>query len=827
MAGTRYICIHGHFYQPPRENPWIEEIELQDTAAPFHDWNARVASECYGPNGAARILGPERRVAGVANNYCGISFNFGPTLHSWLERERPETHRAILEADRESSRDHEGHGNAIAQAYNHMILPLANERDRATQVAWGIADFVHRFGRQPEGMWLPETAADLASLEALAKAGIRFTILSPYQAKAIRPLGSDRWEDAEGGRVDPSRPYLVRLPGGGSIAVFFYDGPIARSLAFGDGLKSAEALVQRLRSGFDDARPHDELLSVAVDGETFGHHRKGGDQVLAEALPLARAAGLVPTNFGQYLARHPPRWEATIVERSSWSCAHGVERWRSDCGCSSRPGWHQRWRGPLRAALDGLRDRIAAQYEQVGVTLFADPWAARDGYVELHLRTDPDAANAWLERHERSPGLLAAAGDARIQALRLLEAQRNAMLMYTSCGWFFDDVSNLETIQILRYAARAMQLSREAGGAPLEPDFLAELAKAESNVPEIGNGAQVYERLVRPSVTSLPGIVAHHAIARLFAVDPPAQGRLFCYQFEHLSHRQESAGPATLSLGRVRLESHRTQERLDAAVAVLHFGGTDIRCTVQPYTDAQAYAEVEDELFDGLARFSLSDVVRTLDARFAGPDFGMRHLFLDRRRALAQKLLRETQARRELAYRQIFESNRSLMAFLLEINAPIPPDLLAAAVLTLQGEVRGAVEAVESRALAPADARSRILQAREEALRLGVRLEMELPRRRIEDRISAVAAGLDTRWPLDVAEELIQLVELGDSLGAGLDLARAQDAYWALLGSPVPAAARDVALRLGERLCFDHPTLDARIRTPAIGAEEKERDSGA
>ena len=810
MAGTRYLCIHGHFYQPPRENPWIERIELQDSAAPFHDWNARIASECYGPNGAARILGPERRIAGVVNNYAALSFNFGPTLHSWLEKERPETNRAILEADRQSVREREGHGNALAQGYNHMILPLANERDKATQVAWGIADFAHRFGRQPEGMWLPETAADLPSLEALAAAKIRFTILSPYQAKAIRPLGSEKWEDVEGGRADPSRPYLVRLPSGASIAVFFYDGPIARSLAFGDGLSSPEALVQRLRSGFDDTRPHDELLSVAVDGETFGHHRKGGDQVLAAALPLARAAGLVPTNYGQFLARHPPTWEATIVERSSWSCAHGVERWRSNCGCSSRSDRHQRWRGPLRAALDLLRERLAAHFEEAGATLFRDPWAARDDYVELLLRP-PDEIGGWMERHERAPGLLAAGGDARIRSLRLLEAQRNGMLMYTSCGWFFEDVSGLETIQILRYAARAMQLSREAGGAALEPAFLAELEKAESNFPELPNGATVYERLVRPSITSLAGIAAHHAIARLFEQEPERQGRLFCYQFEHLSHRQESAGAATLAVGRVRLESDRTQERLDASVAVLHFGGTDIRCAVQPYTDALQHAEVEEELFEGLSRFSLSDVVRTLDARFAGPDFGMRHLFLDRRRALAQKLLRETQERREQAYRQIFAANRSLMAFLLEINAPIPPDLLAAAGLTLYRDLSDAVEAVEAGTLTPGEARPRILQAREEALRLGVRLELDPARRRVEARIAEAARRLDTKWPKAKAEGLVELVDLGDSLGVGLDLAAAQDAYWALTSARVPAEAREVALRLGERLCFDRSMLDARL----------------
>ncbi len=812
MAGTRYLCIHGHFYQPPRENPWIEEIEPQDSAAPFHDWNDRIATECYLPNGAARILTDARRIVGVENNYRSISFNFGPTLLSWMEKKRPEAYRAILDADRRSREERSGHGNALAQAYNHLILPLANRRDKRTQVRWGLADFAHRFGREPEGMWLPETAVDRESLEVLASQGLRFTVLSPFQARAIRRLGDDRWTSVEGGQVDPTRPYRVRLPSGAFIDVFFYDGPIAKSLAFGEGLSSAAELVRRLQSGFDDERGHEELLSVAVDGETFGHHRRGGDETLAAALPRLREAGLVLTNYGQFLERHPPEWEAELIDPSSWSCSHGVERWKSDCGCNTAgdSGWHQKWRSPLRTALDRLRDELAAQFEEVGGKLLRDPWGARDEYVELLLDPDRERCRAWLERHERRRGLLSADLH-RIQALRLLEAQCNAMLMYTSCGWFFDDVSNLETLQILRYAARAMQLAQEAGGPALESGFLDALAAAPSNLPDLGDGATVYDRFVRPSIASMSGIAAHHAIARLFEAEPATEGRLFSYRYEQLSHRQESAGAATLSLDRIRLESERTRESLDATVAVLHFGGTDLRCAVRPYTDAKSQAEAEDELFEALTHFSLSDVVRILDARFVGPDFGLRHLFLDERRALAHRLVRETRAGCESDYRKIFEANRALMSFLLEINAPIPPELLAAAASSLSKDLRDAIDEMEDDASPTREVRSRILQIRGEAMHLSARLDLDPPRRRVEALIAARMRLLGPGWQKEIVDEVVDRIEAGEALGAGLDLADPQNHFWMLLAAGIPSPARDLALRLGEKLCFDRSALDERM----------------
>jgi alpha-amylase/alpha-mannosidase (GH57 family) len=378
----RYLCIHGHFYQPPRENPWLEAIEVQDSAYPYHDWNERITAECYAPNRASRILDSEGRIEEIVNNYSRMSYNFGPTLLAWMEHADPETYQAILAADRESQTYFGGHGSALAQAYNHPILPLANRRDKHTQVIWCIRDFQHRFGRFPEGMWLPETAADTETLDVLAEHGIKFTILSPYQARRTRPLGGRAWRDVSGGRIDPTMGYLVRLPTGRSLVVFFYDGPISQAIAFQGLLSKGEHFVERLLSAFSDSRDGAQLVQIATDGETYGHHQKFGDMALAYTLKQITSQHLARvTNYAEFLDGHAPTHEVQIHENSSWSCAHGVERWGGDCGCSTgaHPEWNQAWRAPLRKALDELRDRLSPRFEEKARTLLKDPWAASVG----------------------------------------------------------------------------------------------------------------------------------------------------------------------------------------------------------------------------------------------------------------------------------------------------------------------------------------------------------------------------------------------------------------------------------------------------------------
>ncbi len=507
----RYVCIHGHFYQPPRENPWLGEIEQQPSAAPWHDWNERIAEECYAPNAAALIEGVGSAEEPVTlNNYSRISFDTGPTLLSWLERSRPDILQAIIEADRIGMERFSGHGPALAQSYNHLIHPLASSRDVMTQIVWGIRDFRHRFGREPEGLWLPETAVDTGSLESMAAQGIRFTILAPHQAEAVRPIGSNEWTLlGEKALVDTTIPYLVRLPSGREMAVFFYDDELGKAVSFGGLLNDREAFADRLLGERGHGHDHDpdssrpQLIHLATDGETFGHHVKGGEKTLAWTLDrIERDANTELTIYGEFLDRFPPTHEVRIAENTSWSCPHGVERWRSDCGCAGGrfPEGDQAWRATVREALDWLRDSVAELFEREAGRYLADPWRARDAYIEVILDSSEETVTRFLDEQSLSG---VTPEEAR-KVLPFLELQRHAMLMYTSCGWFFDDPGDIETVQILQYAGRVIQIARTQTGIDLEEGFLSILKDAVSNEPERGNGADIYERHVRPNLGIFP-----------------------------------------------------------------------------------------------------------------------------------------------------------------------------------------------------------------------------------------------------------------------------------------------------------------------------------
>ena len=532
-ASKRFVCIHGHFYQPPRENPWLETVELQDSAAPYHDWNERICAECYAPNGAARIVNEKNQIKRIVNNYARISFNYGPTLLSWLKENAPRAYRMILDGERRSRKTFHGHSSAMAQVYNHIILPLASRRDRVTQIRWGIADYESHYGAPPEGMWLAETAADTDSLELMAQHGIKFTVLAPHQCKRIRPIeqavaakagarpagdeSGAEWTDTANATVDTTRPYLVRFESGVSIAVFFYDGPSSRAIAFEGLLNSGESYVARLKAAFKPSEDP-QLVHVATDGESYGHHHRHGEMALAYALRQIEQDPTVNlANYGRFLAQFPPEYEAEIIDNTSWSCAHGIERWRSDCGCNGgKPEWNQAWRGPLRQALDELRDALVPLAEQVGNKLFKDVWLARDGYIQVVLDRSQETVDEFFRIH--SNGKLTVAE--RVRALQLMELERHTQLMYTSCGWFFDDISGIETVQIIAYAARVLQLAKEvfpgaAAAAQLEPAFLARLAKARSNVETAADGAHIYKEHVLAMELNLEQVAAHYAISRV------------------------------------------------------------------------------------------------------------------------------------------------------------------------------------------------------------------------------------------------------------------------------------------------------------------------
>jgi alpha-amylase/alpha-mannosidase (GH57 family) len=680
----RYICIHAHFYQPPRENPWLEAVERQESAYPYHDWNERITTECYAPNGASRILDERGYIRQIVNNYGRISFNFGPTLLSWMQENSPPTYACVLESDRESRERFSGHGSALAQAYNHMILPLANALDQRTQVVWGIRDFERRFKRAPEGMWLPETAVDVPTLEALAAQGIRFTVLAPHQAGRVRAIEGRNWKDVSDGRIDPTRAYLVRLPSGKTISVFFYDGPISQAVAFEQLLANGEQFAARLKSGFSDRRTWPQMVHIATDGETYGHHHKHGDMALAFALDrIGSDPAIKLTNYGEFLEKFPPTHEVQIIENTSWSCAHGVERWQSDCGCNSgRPGWNQAWRGPLRAALDYLRDRAAELFEQHAASLLRDPWAARDDYIDVILDRSPDSLWRFFEKHSRKDLNPVETTD----ALKLLEMQRHAMLMYTSCGWFFDEVSGIETLQVMEYAGRVVQLARETGNLDLEAEFLERLAMANSNLPEFGDGAAIYTRLVRPAVVDLCKVGAHFAISSMFNGDHPVPQ--FCYSIQPIDYRHAESGAARLALGRAQVTSSITRESRELGFAAVYLGEQALHAGVREISGQEEHARLASGAMEAFSRGDMVEAQRLLDDYFGEMRYSLKSLFKDEQKRILDIVLSRTLQDAESSYHQIYEKHGSLLRFLKEMGQPVPEVLRFTAEFVLNNDLR-------------------------------------------------------------------------------------------------------------------------------------------
>ncbi len=804
MSAPRSIVIHGHFYQPPRENPWLEDVEIQDSAAPYHDWNARVTAECYAPNTAARRVTADNRIVDIVNNFEKISFNVGPTLMAWLERHEPEAYAKIIEADRQSVAAR-GHGNAIAQVYNHMIMPLATHRDRVTQVRWGVVDFRARFAREPDGMWLPETAVDVETLEILAEEGLRFTILAPHQALRVRRLGTSEWTDVSGD-VDPSQPYLWRSRRGVELALFFYDGPISRAIAFEDALESADQLVGRLRRGFSDARPWPELVHCATDGESYGHHRRFGDMTLAAAVEqIERERFAALTNYAAYLAANPPRWEAEIRERTSWSCAHGVERWRSDCGCRTSPDRHQRWRGPLREALDWVRDQLDPFYEARATALLKDPWAARDEYIDVVLDRSESQRQAFLARHQRAS--LDAAGVLEVR--RLLEMQRNRLLMYTSCGWFFDELSSLEPVQILKYAAMAIQYFRDLGGGALEPELIRRLEAAPTNVEDLRNGAAVYRRLIRPAVVDLRRVVAHYAIAGLFDT-PPDHARVYAYRVERLDEVKESYAATALRIGHVRVASEITGEVKEETYGLLHFGGHDFSCGVRAWEDLASYEELKSELLARYARYSMADMVRAMDRYFPGQSFSLAHLFLEERRRVLGSAIRAVLDKHEEAYRRIWDESRKLVHYLRQADAPIPETFAIIARHVLETEVCAQLLAVRTSGTIPQTVFDLVAEARF----LGLSLDVVAARPAMRDAVRRALATVDAKTTPETVAETTRLVAGASELRVRFGLWAAQNQFFQLWRTRPEqhALLRPLSEVLGFALPDDAVTEDGRSR---------------
>jgi alpha-amylase/alpha-mannosidase (GH57 family) len=459
----RAACVHAHVYQPPREDPVTGEVPVELSAVPMHDWNERITAECYRPMAAAHVLRSDGTLDRAINLYAHLSFDVGPTLAVWLDRFAPDVMASMVAGDRASCARSDGHGGAIAHPWVHAILPLASERDRSTLLHWGVADFVHRFGRQPEGMWMPETAADTTTLEALADHGIAFTIVAPHQLTAV-----------DGSSLDPTLPARVSLPSGRTMIVFTYDGALAHGVAFGELLRDGDRLATALAesAGSDgsggsavdgDAHLTAGLRSLATDAETFGHHHRFGEMALARAIDRLDGHRLALVSYAEWLHRHGCQQVAVLVEDTSWSCAHGIERWRSDCGCCIDvvTDSSQQWRTPLRLAIDWLVARSVELTETFGRSVLVDPWAARDAYVEVLIGAIGSAAFARV--HGRN--------DHHTDALVWMEAHRHLLMAQSSCAWFFDHADGHEVGIILAQARVAIEHLESLCGVELAAEW--------------------------------------------------------------------------------------------------------------------------------------------------------------------------------------------------------------------------------------------------------------------------------------------------------------------------------------------------------------------
>lgn len=802
-----YLTVHGHFYQPPRENPWLESIELQDSALPFHDWNARINNECYDPNSVARIVSSRNQILDIVNNYSLMSFNIGPTLLSWLEANAPKAYERIIEADRQSLEDHSGHGNAVAQNYNHIIMPLASEKDKYTQVIWGIKDFKYRFGRNPEGMWLAETAIDYETIEVLIDCGIKFTILSPYQAAKVRKIGDGdgAWCDVSWGNIDPGQPYRYYLKDGSGkyLDLFFYDGSISKSVAFENLLQNGDKFINRLKDGISASRNYSQLVNIATDGESYGHHTKFGDMALAYALKKrAEEVGFKITNYGEFLEKFPPIMEAELKEVSSWSCFHGVGRWKEDCGCSTgaQAGWNQKWRKPLREALDWLRDELSEIYEKQAARFFEDPWVARNRYIDVIL----DRNGNTIDKFFKGTAIKKLSHAERVEAIKLLEMQRQSMLMFTSCGWFFAELSGIEPVQIMKYAARAMQIAEEFSERDIEGKFLNLLSYAFSNIPGYGTGRDIYLKFVKPSIVSIKQVVSHWAISSLYE-DYENDTDVYCYNVKVIDYRKITKANTALIMGHIEATSKVTTEHHDLSFALLYFGGDDFHCVIRGFTGNTEYNKIKDSLIAKYQHSSLTEVIRTLDEYFGREYYTLKDLFLEEKRKVINILIKDQLTRFSSTYKELYEDGKGPMAQLIELGLQIPNEFKIASEYTLSRAFNDIIiSAHENDEMGVADALQDAFYINDEAEKIGVSLD----RATAEELYSSFATDnikkLSDSMEMQQFESIINVLSIAQRLKLNLELSEAQNIYFNSVYSRVPELIKSI-------MSSDTPELDRKF----------------
>lgn len=771
-----FLAIHGHFYQPPRENPWLESIELQDSASPFHDWNERINSECYNPNSVSKIVDSRNRILDVVNNYEHISFNFGPTLLSWMEEYAPLAYERIIKADIESVGEHDGHGNAIAQVYNHMIMPLANEKDKQTQVVWGIKDFETRFGRKPEGMWLAETAVDDDTLRVLAENDIKFTILSPYQALKVRNLGDKEWTDVSWGNIDPARPYryFIKSAPEKYIDLFFYDGAISKSVAFDEVLRDGNKFVRRLREGVTDNREYSQLINIATDGESYGHHTKFGDMALSYVLRIrAKEEGFVLVNYAQYLGNNPSEMEVDIKQASSWSCFHGVGRWKEDCGCSTggHPGWNQKWRKPLREALDYLRDELVIIFEKECKSYLKDCWDARNKYIDVVL----DRSELSIKKFQKENFVPELTEEQRVKALELLEMQRQAMLMYTSCGWFFSEISGIEATQILKYAARAMQLAVNFSKKDLEKRFLEILSEAKSNFTEFGNGKDIFEKFVKPSIVTSKQIASLWAVSSLYR-DFADEEDIYCYKIKQHSYKKVQKGTAKLIIGHIELQSKITLQKSNVMFALVQYSGGDFHCAIREFSDDSEYTNIQKELFRVFMLNPLTEIIRALDEYFGREYFTLKDIFIEERRKILQVMLQGKMQKFAQMYQEMYTEGKSSIYHMQSLGLSIPDEFKISAGYTLSKQFNDLI--VNSSGYLDNNVIQQAMDINFETKKIGIEIDKTATNKIFSQKILQNISRLAQSLEIQQAEATLELFDNIEKLELNVDISEAQNIYF-------------------------------------------------
>ncbi|HQP35699.1 MAG TPA: DUF3536 domain-containing protein [Polyangiaceae bacterium] len=775
------VVLHAHFYQPPRDNPWTERVEREVSAAPFHDWNERITQECYGANAHARVFGSADRIAEIINNYAYLNFNIGPTLFSWLEQHAPAVCKRIVQADRVSAARNNGHGGAIAQVYSHAILPLCNDRDRATQIRWGIADFKHRFRRVPEAMWLAETGCDLATADALAEHGMRYIILSPHQAERTRPMGHAEWASVADGSIDPRRPYRLSLPSGRTIACFFYDGSASHAISFEGVLDTSRGFAERLRSIADPARGSDQLVHVATDGETYGHHKRFADRSLAYLIHCeAEAHGLELTNYAALLDRLPVRDEVEIKrgpagEGTAWSCAHGLGRWTRDCGCNAGrgDGWNQAWRGPLRAAFDLLRDHAAEVLESIGGDLLRDVWAARDEYIEVVLTPTRERREAFLRRHARTD----LGQPARVRAFKLMEAHRMTQLMYASCGWFFDDLAGLETQQVMKYAARATQLLDEVAGRRYMPKLLDALAQGSSNLASEGTGADIMRRRVLRSEVGTHTRIAQRASRQLFDEGPRTEADP-AFSIETLDQKVFERGSARMVLGRARVARARTEHTEEVTYAATTLTERDMHCGIRTTVGRDVYEALLEDATRCFQQPTPTELLRLIDRHLGPQYYSVRDLSDEARAEFIDNVMVDLLGRLGATYGFLYDEHRRTIETLEIVGVEVPDELKLIAQYTLARRLDAAV--LEAHDGSDPDMFRAALAIAREARELGVELVVPRSAAKFGVLLDAAAQQLERSPDESSAARLVALVELTRSLGLLVPLDAVQDRVFEL-----------------------------------------------